>query len=209
MTARRTRAEVEACLAVADDGLDPVALTLAAEVRAQRADIRALRTGWNRLYAVIKEPNIRPELAIESLRLMVEAQLAARTPQPAVPNGPTPDAEADLTPAELRVHAATLRAKGYHGAALSYEGMANFAERSAPAEPSTRTVFVVLTRDRHSDPEVELFTDAERAIEVAEEHAAEMGWTDTEIPSSTNWLFAGSHPTESDTICVFPVELRR
>lgn len=78
---RPTRGEVDACMGVADDGLDPVARTLAAGVRALRAELeqqQRFTEVWRRGHTETTE-GCKAE--IRRLR----AALAARTPQPAEP----------------------------------------------------------------------------------------------------------------------------
>lgn len=71
-------------------------------------------------------------------------------------------------------------------------------------------VYVLIINDRHTDPEVQVFTTPDAAVAEAAREAEERDWvTDgllSELPEG--WLFAANHPTESDTLQVVTSELR-
>lgn len=68
------------------------------------------------------------------------------------------------------------------------------------------TVWVLITCDRHGDPEAHLYADSAAAVAAAESWAEETGCTLAgRVPDG--WLYYAEHPTESDGCWVVPKEI--
>lgn len=74
------------------------------------------------------------------------------------------------------------------------------------------SIYVLIINDRHTDTEVTVFTDRDKAIAAAKRETEERGWvTDgdnarlDELPEG--WLFASNHPCEQDHLQVVVTDL--
>lgn len=77
------------------------------------------------------------------------------------------------------------------------------------------TVYVLLWEDRHSGPEVMLFSSQEKAIEHAQSIVRDYGGkypedyneTLTDSMRRAGWLYHGIYSCEGDCVTVFPKEI--
>lgn len=83
-----------------------------------------------------------------------------------------------------------------------------------PIDVPKMPVHVVMVNDRHTDPDVELFTDPDAAIDYARKYAEdEASRVDhrevmEQVPLPDGWLYCATYSLEDDSVWVLTKELR-
>jgi hypothetical protein len=94
-----------------------------------------------------------------------------------------------------------------YGDAKDADALAN--QRRAEAR---RSIFVVITDDRHVDPAPEVFTERDAAVEYAQSQAIALNhhpeYLDLLADPPEGWLYLATYSSEGDCVWVVEKELR-